>query len=278
MGIREKIVGLRECLQFDNRWALVFQRALSPGSALQVYRLGKLEFVVDHKAGDACGTRAALTTPMYRSLLPLTELPTDRPLRVADLGANGGGFALLLIAAGYRIEKLAAVELNPATGSRLRFNLERNLARRHQVFIAALTADGRELELTLGQGGTSDSIYHASHGGVPTKIRGITFDEVASSLGPESIDLVKMDIEGAEAEVLFGDTSDRLSSVKALIIEIHDAESVPSIRHRLARYGLHQVASPLGDGAGVYLFRMTPVASSAKAISGADASGMECAT
>ena len=50
------------------------------------------------------------------------------PLRVLDLGSHIGAFPLMLKDCGYAIGELVGVELNPVTYSRMRFNIERNLA------------------------------------------------------------------------------------------------------------------------------------------------------
>jgi FkbM family methyltransferase len=260
MGIREKLVGLQECLQFDNRWALLMQRALARSQRLVVYRLQGVEFVVDHGAGDPSGTRAALIGPMYRRLLPAANLPRSNALRVMDLGANGGGFTLLILCLGYTIEQVVAVEFNAATASRLRFNLDRNLQAANQVLVAAITGDGRAIDIALGDGNTGDNIYRPSASGTGRRVQGTTFDEVAARLGPGRIDLVKMDIEGAETEVLLGLSSFRLRDVNALVVEIHDEKDIDPLRVKLASMGLRLTASPDCGRRGVFLFTRTVTA------------------
>ena len=49
----------------------------------------------------------------------------DAPANVLDLGANNGGFPLLLHTSGIELKKVVSVEFNPRTFARLNFNLTR---------------------------------------------------------------------------------------------------------------------------------------------------------
>jgi hypothetical protein len=59
---------------------------------LSVYRLGKLEFIIDRAGGDANGVRDVIVSGMYRDLLKHAHLSNQYPLSVIDLGSNGGGY------------------------------------------------------------------------------------------------------------------------------------------------------------------------------------------
>ena len=53
------------------------------------------------------------------------------------------------------------------------------------------------------------------------EVRGVTVDTIMKEQGIEHIDILKIDIEGAEREV-FKDPSSWLGSVDALIVELHE--------------------------------------------------------
>jgi hypothetical protein len=59
------------------------------------------------------------------------------------------------------------------------------------------------------------------YGEILHEVRGMTVDTIMKEEGIEHIDILKIDIEGAEREV-FGDTSSWIGKVDALIIELHD--------------------------------------------------------
>lgn len=260
MNIRNKINGFREIWQFDNRWQLALNRILFPGEKLNIYRYRGLEFITDHSAGDANGAREVLTSGMYRQFL--AEIMPDGPASILDIGANNGGFPLLLSSEGIFIRKLVSIELNPKTHKRLQFNLERNFGHRFIALNAALCGENREIELALGDGSTSDSIFDGKNGqGERIKVEGISFDEIYRRFfKDEEIDICKMDIEGAEFEVFGSENFSMIVKCRFILIEIHQDE-----RHRreevlgaLAGKGFEEIKRETGGRNGehlVHLFR-----------------------
>lgn len=225
MTLQNKINGIREIWHFDNRWQLLFSRLFFRHERINIYRLGDMNILIDHAAGDANGAREIMVSPMYRQYLPI--LGARGPLSVLDIGANNGGFSLLLKANGFELAKVVCVELNPNTFSRMRFNVERNLDCEVVPINAAICGEAREFELYLGEGNVGDSLYNsqAGNGARPQKVAGMTFDDVYSStFGDEVVDICKMDIEGAEFEVLASRECTRLAKCRYLIMEIHEAE------------------------------------------------------
>ena len=220
--------GFADLLKFDNWTQLLVNRLFFRGQSLVVYKFKGMEVLIDHDAGEQSGTRDCLLTDMYSRYFHL--LPKDRPLNVFDIGANGGGLPLSLLSNGCCMETLACVEMNPCTFSRLHFNIRQNVpaARLHLINAAAHHSDGT-LSLALGKGGTNDSIHTVTSAEcrdakiVATR----SFDSMADEcFGGKEIDLCKIDIEGAEYEVLLSSEADHLQDVRLLIIEIH-----PHARH-----------------------------------------------
>ena len=223
--LSHRINGLRAVWQFDNRYQLVVNRLLFRRTGLTVYTMRGRDIIIDHHGGDEHGLRVCITTDMYRKYLDAMEL--GHGITVLDLGANGGGFPLMLELAGIKINKLICVEMNGNTATRLRFNLARNLACDFKIVNAAVCGERREFELLLGLGSASDSLYQPSSGaGNGTRkhtIQGITLDDLKSEHFDDQqvIDLCKMDVEGAEFEILFAPTCSLLRRVRYLILEIH---------------------------------------------------------
>ncbi|MEP6923408.1 MAG: FkbM family methyltransferase [Pyrinomonadaceae bacterium] len=226
MTLQTKINGLKEVWQFDNRIWLTLTKTFFAKEKLHIYRYKGLEILVDHAAGDANGAREVLTSAMYRRFLPLMKL--QGAINVLDLGGNNGGFPLLLKAEGIEIKKVVSVELNPKTFSRLRFNLERNLDCEIVAINAALCGEERELNIPLGVGSVSDSIYENNINNGKGKIyhlRGLTLDGICVTyFGDETIDICKMDVEGAEFEVFLLPQHQCLKNCRYLIMEIHERD------------------------------------------------------
>jgi FkbM family methyltransferase len=123
-----------------------------------------------------------------------------------DCGANVGYFS---IAAGQFVGqqgKIVAIEANPVT-----YNLlERNLQVNHLgiPIHCALTSQVGEVELFMPTDG-GDVYSSLKEGGLVSgssiqsfKVQGRTLDEVVKELNLSTVDLIKIDIEGAELDVL----------------------------------------------------------------------------
>jgi FkbM family methyltransferase len=242
MGLTNKINGIKEIWQFDNRWQLVFTRLFFPGEKINIYRYKGLEILEDHFAGDANGARALLTSPMYRQYL--AEMELRAPLNVIDMGANNGGFPVLLKSEGLEIKKLVCVEMNPNTFSRLRFNIERNFECEQKLINGAVCGEHRTIDVALSEGSTRHNIYERNSNGQALQVQGYTFDEIfASAFGEEIVDLCKIDIEGAEFEVFSGPEHRSIIKCRYLLMEIHEkwGGSRENVRNRLNELGFREI-------------------------------------
>lgn len=253
MTIRTKLAGIRAIMKFRNRWALVVSRGLF-GEPMNVYRLQDIEFIEDHRLGDANGAREVLTSGMYDAFLALIKAKNVSPWSVADFGASNGGFPFLLHLHGFDIKMLVAVEMNPAVFPRLRFNLEHNRA---HFFGGRL----QELELhNVAVGGTRRAVQIAVRGGSGGSIFGDSKSRTdrAETLAVEVclpgdvlrgrvFDLIKMDIEGAEHEIFSSEAGMFVRDCRYLIIEIHSGHGRPrDVVKKLEALGLRLVA-PTGE-------------------------------
>jgi FkbM family methyltransferase len=258
---RNKLQALRDNFYFDNGLFAALQRGPFRKENLVVYRKGPLTLLVDFAGGDASGTRSCLTSQMYSRFFALFD--RTRPLAVLDLGANGGGFPLSLVLAGFTFSRLVCVEMNRHTCTRLRFNLDYNIS--GSVVTLNVAAAGRSgtIKIPATRGGTNESIDQASSSTSQelVEIPLITLDElIEGQFGPQpdtSIDICKMDIERAEYEIFQSGTCSAIRRVRHLIIEIHphpDA-SASGLIDRICSFGFRHVSGAATDGgASVHLF------------------------
>ncbi|MEM4306326.1 MAG: FkbM family methyltransferase [Candidatus Caldarchaeum sp.] len=124
--------------------------------------------------------------------------------------------------------RIVAVEPDPQNFQELLTRLPKTDVVR--AFRMALwKSDDEEVEFNLGAGNLSISgsltptEWHRRNGflsGKTIKVKTIRLDTLVKMLGLDVVDLVKIDIEGAEYPVLTDPTLD-LSAVKNLIVEIH---------------------------------------------------------
>lgn len=183
-------------------------------------------------------TRPQLKFPFYLRL-PSSDLQTFRqifikheydfmprkvPAVIIDAGANIG-LASIYFSNKYPQAKIIAIE--PELNNFLM--LKENVKLYNNVFPvqAALWEENEEIELIdPGQGHwafKTESIDKdgESSGKNHDKVQGITIDKIMEDYELDKIDILKIDIEGAELEV-FKKSSPWINKVDALIVELHE--------------------------------------------------------
>ena len=159
---------------------------------------------------------------------------------VFDVGANIGLFAIDLSRAVGPTGRVIAIEPLPTTAELLRSNLECNGCRNVDVVVAAAGAAPGEGELQLG----SDSAHHSSSTALPfgwipvgsVKVLVVTLDDLWERAGRPRVSFVKVDVEGAEEDVLRGALTMIAAARPTLIVEIHGRERVAQLVALLPDY------------------------------------------
>ncbi|MBR0679707.1 FkbM family methyltransferase [Roseomonas eburnea] len=160
-------------------------------------------------------------------------------MHVADVGANVGYYSLLMAEMVGEAGQVLAVEPNPAVAPLLRANLLMGgFAARVAVEEAALGAaaeDGRRLAVPGGAPMNAALMPRAAEGGHAVRVT--TLD--ARLEGWPRLDLVKIDAEGAEAEILQGMQAVLARWRPHLVIEINAArgyDAAALLRRLAERY------------------------------------------
>ena len=234
---------------FNNRLELLTGRSLFRKTKVQVFRIGSVHMIADHRYSDIGSIVGCVSDRMYRNLLKEIKLP--REISVLDVGSNVGGFPLLLHSLGHTFRKLTCVELNPTTYNRLHFNIKTNWPHA-SVLNRAVSSTRGAIEVRLGGGNTADSLRGSPDSlGDLHSIASLQLDDIDH--GGE-IDVLKMDIEHAEVDVLLNSGHARtLERTNALIIEIHPLERAEQIHAAIERTGLEHMAGS-GTLVGQHLF------------------------
>jgi len=149
---------------------------------------------------------------------------------VLDVGANVGVFSALAADIGAEV---TAIEPHPPTADRLRDNCPR--ARVHEVCLGAEESTVR-LDVTNDKPGTQRPAV--SDEGEPASM--VPGDQLVSN-----VDVVKIDVEGAEVGALKG-LRETLSGARVVWVECHDG-SEGTVRDLLERHGF-AVAQVASDG------------------------------
>lgn len=135
---------------------------------------------------------------------------------VIDLGANRGAFSKGLIEK-YRCHSIA-IEANPALARQI--DSSSNLS----VFHCAVSGTEGTLRFHLAENDEESSLYHNENNGRSNciEVESIQLERFLKSQSIEKIDVLKLDIEGAEIEVLASCSDRFLKNIGQVTVEFHD--------------------------------------------------------
>lgn len=212
------------------KYYLLIVRLLGPFLSAKV-KAPNSEVIVTSKAND-------IRLPFYLRF-PSTDIGIFRqvfidqeynffmkidPEVIIDAGANIGLFSIYM-ANKYKNAKIISIEPEKSNFDQLKRNVAPygniipvQAALWHQIEEITLVDPGRGKH-----GFITTEEYFAKNpiGSFCHKVAGITIDKLISDYGLDRIDILKVDIEGAEKEV-FSDTSSWITNVDALIVELHE--------------------------------------------------------
>lgn len=159
------------------------------------------------------------------------ELPPESVRWIIDAGANIG-FASLFLAARYPNARILAVEPHPDNFALLKANTAREP--RIIPIAACLTGKpGQEVFITTEGRGSHFQMNRAGEG---VRVPGRTIDELLAAHGFDAIDLLKIDVEGAEREI-FADAP-FLARTRAIVAELHGDYDAKRFNADIGRWGM----------------------------------------
>ncbi len=134
-----------------------------------------------------------------------------------DVGAHVGYYPLLLR---YNFSTILAVEPHPQTYTQLKRNIAKEGAENIRVLrVAVSNKEQVGVPLYLGEYSWLHSFKEFQNGGKYVLVNTTTLTKLISRF--HLVDLVKVDVEGAEWEVLEG-SEQALSKIKSWLVELHD--------------------------------------------------------
>lgn len=164
---------------------------------------------------DWLGIREIFLDNEYSSIISCIR-DSSAPV-IVDLGANIGGFALFIFSH-YPDAKVLSVEAAPDTFEMLIKNQSMNPNRKWDVVHAAVWMETGPIYLDRRSESTGHCVVDNDSSG--EAIPGRSLDELIAEAGIKEIDVLKMDIEGAEERVI-PVSKKILQATKILIIEVH---------------------------------------------------------
>lgn len=162
---------------------------------------------------------------------------TFKPKFILDVGANIG-FGTVYLTSIFQDATFALIEPDPRNIEILRENLRLNGIARTTIIEAAVGPQNGTLNLRYGSDPTCSSLegtsMHSNEHTVPVQV--LSMPTVLNKLGWPQIDLMKVDIEGAE-EMLLSTDNDWLRAVRTILIEIHPNTTFERISGYLRPHG-----------------------------------------
>jgi FkbM family methyltransferase len=183
------------------------------------------------------------------------QVPGAHPRRILDLGGNIG-VASVFVHAAHPEAEIVAVEALPANLALLRENFRINSIPGRAIGAAVADQPGKAT-FFLGQADNSSFVRQPWMRGDTIEVDCITVPEILSAAGWDEIDLLKVDIEGAE-RALFRDCRAWIGKVGALVAELHDGYTIEEFdRDTLRLFQCRQVfeKGPTGNLKGVVAVR-----------------------
>jgi FkbM family methyltransferase len=155
---------------------------------------------------------------------------------VIDCGANIGLFSLIM----GRARRVIAIEPNPDCCKRLRDNLRINGVHGEAINKAVSSEAGR-MRMRLDRGNTVLARMD-EHGNL--EVEATTLDRVIADARVETVDLLKLDVEGHEVEALRGAaTSLRAARIRRIYVEYKSAGALMRLDALLDEYGFSRAAT-----------------------------------
>ncbi len=155
-------------------------------------------------------------------------LPPESVRTIVDAGANIG-FASLYLAARYRNAKIYSIEPNPENFALLKENTARES--RIVPIQACLTA-APEAQVFISTSGRA-SHFQMNTRGQGASVKGMSIEQLCREHEISRIDLLKIDVEGAEKQIFNGATF--LPKVGVIIAELHGDYTLERFNEDLAR-------------------------------------------
>ena len=173
-----------------------------------------------------------------------------------DVGAHVGLFSIPLSRAVGSSGAVVAFEPLPDNARRLRENLARNTVLNVRVWEAAASHSEGEVELRLANDSAFTSTAEVFLGratGTAIRVPSVTLDRVWQEAGQPQVAIMKVDVEGAELDVLSGGRALISACSPAILVEVNTGLHLTRLTEWLGMYGYIR-SQPAGFMPWNYLF------------------------
>ena len=246
----EIISGIRWAFRFANPVEILATRHLFRRKCSVVVEHCGMQMLIDSQSSDASVVTEVLLEGVYDDAIR-TAAAGRTDFRYLNLGANIGAFdvrVFQLLRGTCAIVEGTAIEMNPATHARLLMNLELNRLYSVRAINAAAWDEPGSTLVRLDERSTGQKCTGAGDiSGCPVPL--LSWSEIFRGYCPPAgLDLVKIDIEGAEAKVVPMITESEAAKIRYLVIETHSPEIHSSVTAHLESVGFAKQSEQPGAG------------------------------
>jgi FkbM family methyltransferase len=184
---------------------------------------------------------AYLINTHERMIVELAQQLCQPGMQVLDLGAHVGYFSLLFSVLVGPAGQVCTIEPNPENLKKIRSMMEANQLQNIRVFPFAASDQAGDVQFvteSTGQMGHMATLSPENRA-VSVTVRAVRMDDLARDQGIERIDLIKMDVEGAEFKALTGMAGLIGRCHPTIICEWHPAVAGPDYRTIFEQLGYH---------------------------------------
>ncbi|PIP94993.1 MAG: hypothetical protein COW00_18140 [Bdellovibrio sp. CG12_big_fil_rev_8_21_14_0_65_39_13] len=201
----------------------------------------KLVIPLSFDQSDLASFREIFFGLEYGEVLKIKDIQT-----VCDIGANTG-MASLFFLANFKISKIVLVEANPALAQKLNEHFQDD---RISVENLAIYGERGSLKFNVSADHRNSGISdNQDHSGDAIEVSSILMEDLLKKHHLENVDLLKIDIEGAEFNIL-EKTPQAFLSFKFIYIEIHgDTEKRNTFKSKLIEIGFTLLHEKIYDSA-----------------------------
>lgn len=172
----------------------------------------------------------------YTKYLPQRRLQNN--LTVVDIGANAGYFSLFMLS---RYPGSQIIAFEPIANNFELLKRNRNINSLHNFIIVNKAVYGKAERVTLRYKSTDSftttgSIFGNELGHAEIEVDAITLPQMFETYALESVDLLKLDCEGAEYHILYNCPARYFKSINCIVMECHRGERDDENKAALCEY------------------------------------------
>lgn len=217
-------------------------RRFAPAPAGVSFRLGGVEWNLDPESSQLGGVHDVFLGKEYDAVPGYSAAPG---WTVVDAGANVGAYSLWQWRNMDGRGRIIAIEASPVTREVLYANLERNCADGAVTVVGAAvwstsgTVDFVTSERSSSTSGVRDTLdVDLVEDARDRSLPAISLDDLFGrpELSGRTVDVLKLDVEGAEAVILQAASSDTLERIRRIVVET-DERTWSDVRDKLMTAG-----------------------------------------